>query len=131
MADVAGAEHRVLAVHRALRACRLEAPCVADGPARKKSAVAAAEHAETIRIEERIACERLVERRHDVGIVAAAPVANYRLGEGLAVSLAASRVRVADGGAGAGLHLELGEEVVHVHAARAAVDGEPRGIGPG
>src|SRR5215468_4681122 len=73
MADVAGAEHRVLAVHRALRARRLEAPRVADDPAREKSAVAAAEHAETIRIEERIARERLVERRHDVGIVAAAP----------------------------------------------------------
>src|SRR5262249_31687529 len=130
MADVAGAEHRVLAVHRALRARRLEAPRVADGPAREKSAVAAAEHAETIRIEERIARERLVERRHYVGIVAAAPVADHRLGEGLAVSLAASRVRVDDGVAGAGVHLELVEEVVPVHRVRAAVDVEQSRIAP-
>src|SRR5262249_3925476 len=73
------------------------------GPAGKTPAVAAPGRPETIRIEERIGCERLVEGRHDVGIVAAAPVANYRLGEGLAVSLAASRVRVDDGVAGAGV----------------------------
>src|SRR6185369_11340711 len=97
-----------------LRAGGLEALRVADGPAREKSAVAAAEHAEPLGIDERIAGERLVERGHHVRVVAPTPVADDRLRESLAVALAAPRVRVDHGVARSGVHLELVEEVVAV-----------------
>src|SRR5207245_10671194 len=106
----------------------LEALRVPDGPARQKSAVASAEHAEPIRVDERVARERFVERGHHVRVVAPAPVPDHGLGEGLTVPLTAPRIRVDDRIAGAGVHLELVEEIVAVLSVRATVDVEKRGV---
>ena len=67
---------------------------VADDPAGHEAAVAAAQHAEALRIDEIAAPERLVQARPSVGVVAAAPVADHGAGELLAVALAAARVGV-------------------------------------
>src|SRR4029077_14997891 len=77
MADVAVAEHAVLVVDSALRAGGLEAMVVADDPAREEAPVAAAPHDEPRRIDPGVAGEAEVESGHDVGEVAAAPVADH------------------------------------------------------
>src|SRR5438445_338297 len=76
VSDVARAEHRVLAVHGALRARGLEPVGVPHGPARQEAPVAPAEDPEPFRVDERVTPECLVEGRHDVRVIAPAPVAD-------------------------------------------------------
>ena len=64
----------------------------------------------------------MVDGRHEVLVVLAAPVADARLREPFAVRVTAARIGVEHGVAAAGEDLELVEEAVAVRAVRTAVD---------
>ena len=117
-------------VDGALRARGPEAVGVADDPAGQVAPVAPPHHAEALGIEEVEPAERLVEPRHHVGVVPAAPVADDRARERLAVAPAAARVQVHDGVPRAGVDLELVEEAVAVLGGRATVDVEEGRVAP-
>src|SRR5262245_42326556 len=110
MSDVALAEHSPLVVDGTLRARGPETAGVTHGPARKKPPVAPAHHAKPFGVDDVMAHDRVVERRHHVGIVSAAPVADHRACESLAIPLAAARIRVDHHVPGGGVDLELVEE---------------------
>src|SRR5262249_45583138 len=122
VADVARAEHAADVVHRPLGAGGLEPVGMADDPARHEAAVAAAEDAQTLGIDEVAPAQGLVETGHHVLVVAAAPVADHATGEFLAIAMAPAWVREDDHVAGSGVNLELVEEAVPVLRVRTAVD---------
>ena len=77
------------------------------------------------------ALDDLVDPRHDVAVVAAAPVGNVAAHELLAVVAAAARIRIEHGPALAGPELpavvDADLEAVGVRAGRAAVDVHQQG----
>src|SRR5262245_38628509 len=107
MTDVARAELGVDVIDRSLRASRFESGRVRDRPVGHVATVADADDTESFGVDERIAAEGLIEARHDVAEVAAAPVADAGATERLAVALTAARVRVDQNIPGPRVHLEL------------------------
>src|SRR5262249_20974512 len=124
MADVAGAELGVDVADRPLRASRFESVGVRDRPVGHIAAVADADNAESMGVEERIAAEAFIETSHDVAEVASAPVADAGAAERLAVALTAARVRIDQNIPGPGVDLELVRVVIAELPVRSAMDPE-------
>src|SRR5581483_11889311 len=72
--------------------------------------------------------DELIQRRHEVHVVLAAPIADDRAPEELPVAVGSPRVHVEDDVAHAREHLELVEEGPAVLAMRTAVDLHDSGI---
>ena len=106
---------------RAHRDSRPEAVCLADDPVGHESAVGPTADAKPALVDKACALDQLVERRHQVDVVLASPVANDCLAEDLAVSVGSTGVDVEDQEAHAGEDLKLVEERPAVFRVRAAV----------
>src|SRR5258707_10274433 len=120
-ADVARPERADVVADAPLRDRGLEAIGVPDDPVGHEPAVAAACDVEALRVDPPQA-ERVVNAGHEVEVVLAAPVADARAQEPVAVSVAPARVHVEHRVATAGEGLELVEEGVAVRAVRATMD---------
>src|SRR5688572_273488 len=119
-ADDARSEGRDVVADAPLRRRGAEARRVADDPVRHEPAVASAGHVQPLLVDPPRR-ERVIDARHQIVVVLAAPIADARGRELLAVGVAAARVRVEDAVPSAGEHLELVEEAVAVRRMRPAV----------
>src|SRR5216117_773801 len=120
-ADVARPERRDVVADAPLRRRGAEARGVPDDPFRHEPAVASTRHVEPLLVDP-VRLERVIDAGHEVLVIFAAPIADARGREPLAVRMAAARIGIEDAVAAAGEHLEFMEEAVAVRRMRAAVD---------
>ena len=104
-----------------------EAIGLADDPVRHETAIRPTPDANAFGVD-KAQFEHLIERGHQVDVVFAAPVADDRAPEGLAVAVGAAGVHVEDHEAHAGKNLQLVEERPAVLRVRPAVDLHHGGI---
>src|SRR5712691_11454431 len=119
-ADVARPESRDVVADAPLCRRRAEARGVADDPVRHEPAVAPAGHVEPLLVDP-VRLERVIDTGHEVLVILAAPIADARGRELLAVRVAPAWIRIKDAVAAAGEDLELVEEAIAVGRMRAAV----------
>src|SRR5258707_6002303 len=120
-ADVARPERADVVADAPLRDRRLEAIGVPDDPVGHEPAVAAAGDVEPLAIDPP-ETDGVIDAGHEVEVVLAAPVADARPQEPVAIGMAAARVHEEHAVSTAGEDLELVEEGVAVRAVRATVD---------